>query len=76
MQSKCQDIRTLPNGVSRVNWAGKNFHEFPSWERQEEVRRQASDKKSDDMTSKAERKRKLVASPVEFRRSSLARGNE
>ena len=33
------------------------------------------DKKSDDMTSKAERKRKSDASPVEFCRRSLAGGN-
>ena len=33
------------------------------------------DKKSDDMTSKAERKRKSDASPVEFYRRSLAGGN-
>ena len=33
------------------------------------------DKGSDDMTSKAERKRKSNASPVEFCRRSLAGGN-
>jgi len=35
----------------------------------------SDDKGSDDMTSKAERKRKSDASPVEFSRRSLAGGN-
>ena len=35
----------------------------------------SDDKRSDDMTSKAERKRKLDASPVEFCHRSLAEGN-
>ena len=35
----------------------------------------SDDKGSDDMTSKAERKRKSDASPVELRRRSLAGGN-
>jgi len=35
----------------------------------------SDDKGSDDMTSKAERKRKPGASPVEFCRRSLAGGN-
>jgi len=34
----------------------------------------SDDKGSDDLTSKAERKRKLDASPVEFCRRSLAPG--
>jgi len=35
----------------------------------------SDDKRSDDMTSEAERKRKSEASPVEFCRRSLAGGN-
>jgi len=66
VQSECQEIRTLPDGVGRVlQWiqVKKAFAKFQAARGNET----SDNKGSDDTTSKtAERKRKLDASPVEF----------
>jgi len=68
VQSKCQEIRTLP-----AEWIEliETLAKFQA-ERGNET---SDDKGSDEMTSKAERKQKSDTSPVEFCRRSLAEGN-
>ena len=70
MQSECQEIRTLPNLAEWIELK-ETLAKFQA-ERGNET---SDDKGSDDMTSKAKRKRKSDASPVEFWRRSLAGGN-
>jgi len=78
----------LPSTEKRCKASVKKFKRFPAvlveWIEQKETlakfqaergNETSGDKGSDDMTSKAERKRKSDASPVEFCRRSLAGGN-
>ena len=78
----------LPSTEERCTASVKKFERFPTvwaeWIKLKETlakfqaergNERSDDKGSDDMTSKAERKRKSDASPVEFCRRSLAGGN-
>jgi len=74
MQNKCQEIQTLPalaNSMGRADWTEKTVAKFQATRGNQT----SDDKGSDDTTSKAERKGKSDASPVEFCRRSLAAGN-
>ena len=78
----------LPSTARRCKASVKNFERSPTalaeWIELKEIlakfqagsgKKASDDKGSDDITSKAERKRKSDASPVEFCRRSLAGGN-
>ena len=62
MQTECQEIRVLPNGVVRVIEIKENFAKFYA----ERGKKMSENKGSDDMSSKAKRWWKSDVSPVEF----------
>jgi len=71
VQRECQEIRTLPTVLAEWIELKETLAKFQA-ERGNET---SDDKGSNDTTSKAERKQKSDASPVDFCRRSLAGGN-
>jgi len=71
VQSECQKIQRFPTVFAEWIELKETLAKFQA-ERGNET---SDDKGSDDMTSKAERNRKLDARPVEFCRRGLAGGN-
>ena len=71
MQSECQEFERSPMAWAKSIELKETFAKFQS----ERGKKTSDDNGSDDMISKAERKRKSDASPVEFCRRGLAVGN-